>query len=314
MKGKTENAALMSSWRARCAFFLHACRQHPGRNYFVLLLIWLIASGLAYYGLSRNLPSAAEWTAWQSSSISPPNEIRCDGYKAADPVSASFNVFVDNYHHALSVAHAFCSDEVFSGQRLDFKVIWGLSEQDSLTHMQRGLADLVFGKPHLIDSYSVRSLQSYELLGFYPFYGSNLISKKELQLSRRSLVGRKVGLLASTKSRSGRLVPESALRDVGVLLGDLVVTHALSHAELRSLLMTDKVDFIASFWSYEDRENFPEWKVLPIGEELPGSGWFIHGRHLGDVYSCAAQRVLQQMSDAAENRYFQSLRLVADDC
>jgi phosphonate transport system substrate-binding protein len=270
---------------------------------------FFLSSALSYFILRP--PTITEQDLQSAEQLLPPYRMQCpkEQHEQADE---TFLLLLTGQFHAKYLRDSLCGEIASLGFSLE--LFWGLDDADRLQRLTEGEPAIVYGRSEVVESAIVSGLQSYQKIARYPFYASKLISSEPIELSRLSLSGKRIGLHQDQSSRSGRLIPISMFRSIGLNSSDYNLVLGSSHRELRRLLENNEVDLIASYWSEEDVSRYPELESLEISSDVDGTNWYIRPDLLGSSFSCIFQRNLIKLASQDDDPYFQQMEIIANDC
>jgi phosphonate transport system substrate-binding protein len=287
---------------------LHRLRQNSWFLFGIYTPVALLISFVITYISLR--PTATTKATWQDAPAMPlPYRLACPEPAA---VGNTYLLLVTGQDQAQHLLDGLCAGVASLGVSLE--AYWGLSDDDRRKLLKEGQPAIVFGRTHLVESKAVFSLQSYQKIAKYPPYTSNLIATSPIELSRRGLSGKRIGLREDQSSRSGRLVPISVFRSIGLAPTHYVTVLAESHGQLREFLASDKVDVIASYWGDTDKVNHPGWHAIEIGSGVEGPSWYMRPDLADSPFNCIFQRSLLEAAAKDSDLYYQKVELMDDDC
>jgi ABC-type transport system substrate-binding protein len=186
------------------------------------------------------------------------------------------------------------------------KYTWFESESTLVRKARAGDYSLAWGGAHIFEDYVTNSLVGYVPIAENPSYDVFFIFREEIgNLERLD-----IGLLSSTKSRSGYLSPMAYLNDQGFNAKNLHIKRYSSHAALRFALESGEVDVIGSYWSEDDEEDWPQFKTLSIASKVAGYKWYLHPKFLNTELHCKLQQTLSAFAQANDDSYFSDLEIL----
>jgi hypothetical protein len=204
-----------------------------------------------------------------------------------------------------------CDDPVIARQFGRVKSFWHVNDEHTLEYVGKGVADLVLVKENLMQALNAEVAHGYTKIASYSQYQAYFIARVEKPiLTKTYLLDKTIGLLNYPTSRSGYIIPKQLLTELGLDFEKLDIVYASSHAELRSLLSSGKVDIISSYWQEEDNKRFSANYRLPLLSPLSGSSWYIKAADRNDDLLCTAQHLLSQLAKGESSSYYQNIKLV----
>ncbi|NUZ12250.1 PhnD/SsuA/transferrin family substrate-binding protein [Pseudoalteromonas sp. McH1-7] len=206
---------------------------------------------------------------------------------------------------ALEVLVRACENDVVTRQYGEVKVYWGGSLGEQIEFLAKGIADVILTKDNIMSALMAESTHSYKPVIGYPAYSAFFISNTEKPtLSKSYFLDKKIGLLDYPTSRSGHILPKSALKDLDIDINALDITYLSSHQALRERLASGEVDIIASYWSDEDEVRFSKNYITPIADNVSGSKWYLKMNNNNTDLVCALQGVVHQIAQSRTSSYF----------
>lgn len=206
---------------------------------------------------------------------------------------------------ALEVLVRACENDVVTRQYGEVKVYWGGSLGEQIEFLAKGIADVILTKDNIMSALMAESTHSYKPVIGYPAYSAFFISNTEKPtLSKSYFLDKKIGLLDYPTSRSGHILPKSALKDLDIDINALDITYLSSHQALRERLASGEVDIIASYWSDEDEVRFSKNYITPIADNVSGSKWYLKMNNNNTDLVCALQGIVHQNSSVKNIQLF----------
>jgi hypothetical protein len=130
-------------------------------------------------------------------------------------------------------------------------------------------------------------------------------------LTAEYLSDKTIGVLANARSESGHVCPMGAIRRERV--DQSGIKYHASHRDLRSALENGQVEIIGSYWGKEDREKYPEWKYLKIGDIDNGDYWYLlDKKEFNDDLCQAVVETLGSIAGKSKEKYWKEITLL--DC
>ena len=286
----------------------HRFRRHPRSLLGIYAALALgVSCAISYLILN---PAPIDRATWRNApAMDLPYRLTCPAKAEA---GEHFMILVSGHDQAEYLLAGLCP--ALTPLEINPEIYWGLNDDDRRTLLKAGEPAIAFDRAHLVENPTISSLQAYKTLATYPSYTSNLIAVDNIELSRRGLAGKRIGLLEDQSSRSGHLVPISVFRSLGLAPADYMAVLANNHQELRTLLAAGEVDVIASYWGEKDKRNYVDWLSVEIGANITGAAWYLKPDLYGSPFSCIFQRILIASAEKTANNYFQQVEIVANDC
>ena len=204
-----------------------------------------------------------------------------------------------------------CKNDVVNRQFGTVSSFWGVSDANTISMLGNGKADLALVKENIMSALKAELTHGYRKVAFYPNYQSYLIALTEKpQLTKEYLLDKTIGLVVYPTSRSGHILPKKLLTQLGLSLSKMDIVYASSHGELRELLISGKVDIIASFWKEEDAKQFSKNYAVSIADSVSGTAWYLKLARQNDDLFCAARQFLAEFASQQSSSYYKSLQLV----
>ncbi len=270
-------------------------------------LIAVISFGASYFVQSKN----ADTYSKGGLNIAPPNSYQCQGKLIDGP---TLSVYAEGKKNSIRLANILCLQ--LSAKVSQVAVSWQLDSTDIQNRVKQGQFDLVMGRVHLLESFSTSHLQDYIPIAKYPGYTASLITLGALapQLNLEYLVEKRIGILKSDKSLSGRNIPIKAIRQAGIDMKELQITEVSSHSELRSKLFNNELDVIASYWDDNDLVKHPKMQHLKLREHTEGSKWYLLSGWNKETYRCDIENALIQSGTESDNPFLRLVYPTEDSC
>ena len=219
------------------------------------------------------------------------------------------------YVHASFQGHALC-DELSVEDRLaaNFSEVhaqWTVRPEDLRHGIAQGRPDLLLLRREEITASQEFVHRLYRQIAFYPSYEVFLIARDHRPAGTPQYLGsHRIGLLQTSSSWSGYIVPMQHFHEAGVDLRDLAIRYYPSHPALRDGLHRDEVDVISSYWDEFQAQHHPEWQTHPIGHVAEGMSWFLEeSAYEQPEIRCTLVDALRSLADRTSNPYFADLRL-----
>jgi len=222
-------------------------------------------------------------------------------------------VYMSTEQVARQLADLLCQNAVVKQQYHQVQVFWGGGDAAAINYIGKGLGDLVNTKDNIVHAFDAEKAHGFVRLASYPDFQAYLIGRTEKPLlTREYLLGRRLGLLDYPTSRSGNIIPMHMLQELGVRPDQITIVYSHNHSGLRELLAAGKVDMIASYWAEQDRAQFSEHYIQPIGTtDVSGSAWYLKMNSRNTDLLCAVQATLVALSKQQQSGYFTQLDLAA---
>ncbi|RDV24060.1 hypothetical protein DXV75_15970 [Alteromonas aestuariivivens] len=229
------------------------------------------------------------------------------------PLSANADVF-DVYLTESSVAEMalerLCADPVVQRQYGDVNVFVGHNDYDTFRHINHGISDFALVKGNVMAAFAADKSYGYEVIASYPDYSAYFISMKEKPLlSKEYLLGKRIGLLDYTSSRSGHILPKTVLKSLGLNESNTTLKYYNSHQELRRALLAGEVDIISSYWGKGDEARLSANYITTLAESVSGMRWYLKMDTRNTDLRCAAQSVVKSISNHHPRNYYQHVEL-----
>ncbi len=204
-----------------------------------------------------------------------------------------------------------CQNDIVNRQFGTISSFWGVSDANTISMLGNGKADLALVKENIMSALKAEQTHGYQKVAYYPNYQSFLIALTEKpQLTKEYLLDKTIGLVVYPTSRSGHILPKKLLTELGLSLSKMDIVYASSHGELRELLITGKVDIIASFWKEEDANHFSRNYAVSIADSVSGTAWYLKLARKNNDLLCATRHFLAEFASQQSSSYFKNLKLV----
>ncbi|MGO2012476.1 MAG: hypothetical protein ACTJFM_03845 [Pseudoalteromonas sp.] len=214
-------------------------------------------------------------------------------------------VYAPSKNIANDVVNTLCKNDVVAKQFGKVAAYWGYKTTDTVDFLGKGIADLILAKENLISVFMAESTYNYQAVVGYPTYTAFFISAKEKpKLTKSYFLDKRIGLLDYPTSRSGYILPKQLFKDLDINVGNLAVTYASSHKELRELLSAGRVDIIASYWQESDQQQFSKNYITAISDNISGSRWYLKMQDENTDLLCAVQGELKALAKKQKSLYF----------
>ena len=237
-------------------------------------------------------------------------EHSCQTPNTSNP--AALRVFVPDAPTAKALVATLCASSLVSKQFGSVIGYWQTEERDILPLIGEGILDLMLMKDNFINAFGTDTTYDYDIVASYADYAANLISIREKPLiTKEYLLGKRLGLLDYPTSRSGYIAPMRMLKNLDLSPQQVQLSYVKSHEELRTLLISGKVDLIASYWREEDATLLSKNYVTPLNQRISGSKWYLKMLEQNTELRCEVQAVLRHLAANTESsRYLQDIQLV----
>ncbi|MFY8299221.1 PhnD/SsuA/transferrin family substrate-binding protein [Pseudoalteromonas sp. SS15] len=222
---------------------------------------------------------------------------------------AVFRVKVPTKQLAEQILPALCQNSVLKRQFGHVEVFWGGSLAEQIEFFGKGIADLILSKDSIMQALRADATHNYTPIIGYSSYSAFFISNKEKpKLEKAYFLDKRIGLLDHPTSRSGHILPKKAFKQLDLDIKNLDITYVSSHTALREKLANNEVDIIASYWNDKtDDEKFSHNYIIPIGDNITGSRWYLKLTENNTDLACAVQTITTQIAQSVGSAYFESL-------
>ncbi|TLX48348.1 hypothetical protein C1E24_05625 [Pseudoalteromonas phenolica] len=204
---------------------------------------------------------------------------------------------------------ALCQNSVVKRQFGHVEAFWGGSLAEQIEFFGKGIADLILSKDSIMQALRADATHNYTPIIGYSSYSAFFISNKEKpKLEKAYFLDKRIGLLDYPTSRSGHILPKKAFKQLDLDIKNLDITYVSSHTALREKLANNEVDIIASYWNDKtDDEKFSHNYIIPIGDNITGSRWYLKLTENNTDLACAVQTITTQIAQSVGSAYFESL-------
>lgn len=228
---------------------------------------------------------------------------------ASSENQAVFRVKVPTKKLAKQILPALCQNSVLKRQYGHVEVFWGGSLAEQIEFFGKGIADLILSKDSIMQALRADATHNYTPIIGYSSYSAFFISNKEKpKLEKAYFLDKRIGLLDYPTSRSGHILPKKAFKQLDLDIKHLNITYVSSHTALREKLANNEVDIIASYWNDKtDDEKFSHNYIIPIGDNITGSRWYLKLTENNTDLACAVQTITTQIAQSVGSAYFESL-------
>lgn len=188
---------------------------------------------------------------------------------------------------------------------------WSIQAEMRQRQISEKRYDLLAVRPEEMASASPAIRATYREIALYPAYKVFFIARDDQPELTREFIGKRIlGLLNDQNSRSGYRIPLDALQRSGLDIREVHFKRYSSHQDLRDALARKEVDLIGTYWDERDRNSFPEWKTLGIGDADRGLSWYVDvSVWQNKEIRCALAEALSNQAKQSNDSYFGEIRI-----
>ena len=222
-----------------------------------------------------------------------------------------FVILSGSFNWGENLSNILCKSQRFSKQFGKVTAKWGYSNNDPFDYN----SDMVFMNQQQMIDFNDKKKHSYIKVAEYSSYKSFFIGRKEIpQLTKSYFLNKRIGLLSKKTSRSGFILPNKKLEEMGLNIEELNIVYASSHSHLRELIKKGDVDIIASYFNEDDSSWSEEAYAVQIGFSIPfeisGTGWYIKSSTDNQPLNCMVVKTLRKWSTTLTNKYFENIHIL----
>lgn len=224
---------------------------------------------------------------------------------------AQFYIYGSGEQLVRQLAEIYCQNPAIQRLYGSVKGYWGVSDENTLQLLGKGIADLVLVKESFIHALKAEQTHGYTKIATYPSYKAFFISLKEKPIvSKEYLIDKTIGLVDYPTSRSAHMIPKQVFNRLGLSLDKLKLVYASSHSNLRNMLESGEVDIISSYWGEEDKDRFYQRYTTQISDDIIGASWYLKMTGKNDQLFCAVQEALLGLGKQNDTPYFKKIEQV----
>jgi hypothetical protein len=262
------------------------------------LAVVAVSGAIAYLSLTDNRLTAAPTVRYNTYLCTVPGE-----------GGGSLRILAYMETQAVRLVDALCSDPVVRALYSEVHATWrrnNISDSQILFDQQ---FDLLAAKPEMIEREDVPIFDSYVPIARYADNTSRFVSIRSTpELTQAYFDEKRLGLVDSSQSISGHVVPRQRLHNAGIDESGFAILYFHGHAALYRALIQGEVDVIGS--GIQLPAGGPKHYVLPIQGGLPGPRWYLHPRHIDTPLHCRISSALRESAMAVPRTYENSIELL----
>jgi|GEM_PF-3910871 len=146
-----------------------------------------------------------------------------------------------------SLAPQLCADSTVAAHYSRVSILWRYADQLDLKSIYEKRYHLVLSTPELLHRTRLESGKDYAAIATYPDTASYLFALNQAPVATAAYFrNKRLGLKDDPISRSGYLIPQALLQQLGLDQSQLEILYYKSHSELHGALLRGEVDVIAS--------------------------------------------------------------------
>ena len=225
--------------------------------------------------------------------------------------SEQFYIYGSGEQLVRQLGEIYCDNPAIRRLYGSVKAFWGVSDENTLHLLGKGIADLVLVKDSFMQALKAEQTHGYTKLAAYPSYKAFFISLKEKPVvSKEYFIDKTIGLMDYPTSRSAHIIPKQVFKRLGLSLDKLSLVYGNSHSHLRDMLEAGEVDIIASYWGEEDKNRFYARYTTAISDDIAGASWYLRMAASNDELFCAVQNALLGIGKQDNTPYFKQIQPV----
>jgi len=223
-------------------------------------------------------------------------------------LSESFDFIVTNKFVGVSLATQLCQNPSVQKQFGAVTARWRQKESREIMSLMQGQPYLVSFPQDLMEALPSTEAHAYQKLAFYPSYLSYFIARDHIPaVDKAYFIGKRVGLIKSSKSESGYIAPIELFNTLGLERDQINIRYAASHSQLREAIQRGELDVIASYWSPDDAAWTEAAFASSYGKPVRGYGWYIKKGHENRSLMCAVLQEILTLADNTTDDYFSQI-------
>lgn len=223
-------------------------------------------------------------------------------------LSESFEFIVTGKFVGVSLATQLCQNPTVQKQYGAVTARWRQKESREIMSLMQGQPDLVSFPQDLMEALPSTEAHAYQKLAFYPSYHSYFIALDHTPtIDKAYFIGKRVGLIKSSKSESGHTAPIELFNTLGLEREQINIRYAASHSQLREAIQRGELDVIASYWSSGDAVWTDAAFASSYGKPVKGYGWYIKQGQKNMPLTCAVLQEILTLADNTTDDYFSQI-------
>jgi hypothetical protein len=266
-----------------------------------LLALWALIAGLAGHG-SRIEPA-------------PPIRPNTHACRITDGATGrSLQILTYSRVQAAMLVDRLCRADAVRLAYEEVYVTWHRRRIDEYRLAFDQQFDLLISRPGPMELQTSRIANAYVPLARYASNTSRFISLNDMpEVSLDYFRSRRLGLIETSHSLSGHIVPRLRLRSAGIDESALAIRYYDDHFELYRALISREVDVIATGIQLPAEDVTAANRfILPIQGGLAGPTWYLHPRLTDTPIHCLITAALIDFAKESAFAYERSLQVLRE--